>query len=109
MTVITGLTRGGEEYTPEFVTDINQANCIGCGRCFKVCPRDVFDLVDREAPLLVYIVGGEPLVRFRELNEILPQVCARTVETHLVTSAVRPIPAEWAKLDNLRGVAGRII
>ena len=48
MTVITGLTKGGELYTPEFVTEINQANCIGCGRCFKVCPRDVFDLVDRE-------------------------------------------------------------
>lgn len=48
MSLITGLTRGGEEYTPEFVTQINQANCIGCGRCFKVCPRDVFDLVDRD-------------------------------------------------------------
>ena len=29
-------------------TDLNEANCIGCGRCFKVCPRDVFELVDRE-------------------------------------------------------------
>lgn len=48
MTVITGLTRGGAEYTPAFVMDINQASCIGCGRCFKVCPRDVFDLVDRD-------------------------------------------------------------
>jgi Nif-specific ferredoxin III len=48
MSFVTGLTRGGEEYTPEFVMDINQASCIGCGRCFKVCPRDVFDLVERE-------------------------------------------------------------
>ncbi|MCG7865288.1 MAG: ferredoxin III, nif-specific [gamma proteobacterium symbiont of Stewartia floridana] len=48
MSVITGLTRGGEEYTPAFVMEINQQNCIGCGRCFKVCPRDVFDLIDRE-------------------------------------------------------------
>ena len=48
MTMITGLTRGGEEYIPAFVMDINQENCIGCGRCFKVCPRDVFDLIDRE-------------------------------------------------------------
>lgn len=46
--MITGVTRGGTSWTPEFVTDINQANCIGCGRCFKVCPRDVFDLVERE-------------------------------------------------------------
>ncbi|MGV6816735.1 MAG: ferredoxin III, nif-specific [Thiotrichales bacterium] len=48
MSMIVGLTRGGEEYTPEFVAELNQSNCIGCGRCFKVCPRDVFDLVDRE-------------------------------------------------------------
>ena len=48
MNVITGVTRGGEAYTPAFVIDINQANCIGCGRCFKVCPREVFDLIERE-------------------------------------------------------------
>ena len=24
------------------------AACIGCGRCYKVCPRDVLDLIDRE-------------------------------------------------------------
>ena len=48
MSVITGLTRGGESYTPAFVIDINQASCIGCGRCFKVCPREVFDLIERE-------------------------------------------------------------
>ncbi|MCU7940203.1 MAG: 4Fe-4S binding protein [gamma proteobacterium symbiont of Bathyaustriella thionipta] len=48
MSTITGLTRGGEVYTPAFVININQLDCIGCGRCFKVCPRDVFDLVERE-------------------------------------------------------------
>ena len=48
MSLITGLTRGGESYTPAFVIDINQASCIGCGRCFKVCPREVFDLIERE-------------------------------------------------------------
>lgn len=46
---VTGTTRGGEEWTPTFITDLNQETCIGCGRCFKVCPRDVFDLVEREA------------------------------------------------------------
>jgi Nif-specific ferredoxin III len=48
MSVITGITRGGVEWTPAFVTNINQNNCIGCGRCYKVCPRDVFELVDRD-------------------------------------------------------------
>jgi Nif-specific ferredoxin III len=48
MNVITGLTRGGLEWTPAFITGLNQGKCIGCGRCFKVCPRDVFELVERE-------------------------------------------------------------
>lgn len=44
---VVGLTRGGTEWTPQFVTEINQATCIGCGRCYKACPRDVFELVER--------------------------------------------------------------
>jgi Nif-specific ferredoxin III len=48
MTTITGITRGGTEWIPAFITDLNQGTCIGCGRCFKACPRDVFELVERE-------------------------------------------------------------
>jgi MoaA/NifB/PqqE/SkfB family radical SAM enzyme len=59
------------------------------------------DLIDRYRPLHVSIVGGEPLVRFRELNEILPQLEARGLVVHLVTSAVRPIPIEWAGTKKL--------
>src|SRR6516162_4829964 len=52
-------------------------------------------LVDQHQPLHVSIVGGEPLVRFRELNEILPRLDSGRIRTHVVTSAVRPIPMEW--------------
>jgi Nif-specific ferredoxin III len=48
MSHMTGLTRGGAAWIPAFVADLNQARCIGCGRCFKVCPRDVFELIDRD-------------------------------------------------------------
>ena len=48
---VTGVTFGGTEWTPAYVTDINQKTCIGCGRCFKVCPRDVFDLVEKAEAL----------------------------------------------------------
>lgn len=47
MEMITGITRGGTPYTPKFVTSLNMANCIGCGRCYKVCPRSVFELIER--------------------------------------------------------------
>ena len=46
--MISGLTRGGTAWTPEFVVALKQENCIGCGRCYKVCPRQVLDLVERE-------------------------------------------------------------
>jgi Nif-specific ferredoxin III len=47
MNAMTGLTRGGRSWVPSFVTHLNQKTCIGCGRCYKVCSRDVFELVER--------------------------------------------------------------
>ena len=61
-------------------------------------------LVDRHRPLHVSIVGGEPLVRYRELGVILPQLAERGIHTQLVTSAVRQIPTEWAALRRLQVV-----
>ena len=47
MEPITGLTLNGTVWTPQFVTELNPKKCIGCGRCYKVCPRDVLDLIVR--------------------------------------------------------------
>ena len=54
--------------------------------------RRFMAMIDRHRPLHVSIVGGEPLVRYRELGKILPQLAERDIHTQLVTSAVRPIP-----------------
>lgn len=35
----------GKTWEPNFVQNINEETCIGCGRCFKVCPRGVLELV----------------------------------------------------------------
>jgi MoaA/NifB/PqqE/SkfB family radical SAM enzyme len=59
-------------------------------------------LVARHRPLHVSIVGGEPLVRYRELNEILPRLADLGIHTQLVTSAVRRIPPEWAHIHDLQ-------
>lgn len=42
MPEITGLTQSGESWTPKFVNTLDQQKCIGCGRCYNVCTRDVF-------------------------------------------------------------------
>ena len=62
----------------------------------------VLALVDEEQPLHLSIIGGEPLVRFRELNVLLPLLSARGVFVQLVTSAVRPIPLQWASIPRLQ-------
>ena len=61
----------------------------------------VMALVDRQRPLHVSIVGGEPLVRYRELMTILPLLSKRGIHTQLVTSAVREIPAEFRGIPHL--------
>ena len=35
----------GETWVPTFVQSLDDQKCIGCGRCFKVCPRGVLELV----------------------------------------------------------------
>ena len=61
----------------------------------------VLKLVEEYKPMHLSIVGGDPLVRYRELEVLLPQLVKRT-KVQVVTSAFRPIPAEWATLPNLQ-------
>jgi MoaA/NifB/PqqE/SkfB family radical SAM enzyme len=64
----------------------------------------VLDVVKRHNPLHLSIVGGEPLVRFRELEVLLPKLTGMGVHTQVVTSAVRPIPEAWANMPKLQVV-----
>lgn len=61
----------------------------------------VLNLVNRYRPLHLSIVGGEPLIRFRELNTLLPELSKRGIVVQLVTSAVREIPLSWSQIKNL--------
>jgi sulfatase maturation enzyme AslB (radical SAM superfamily) len=61
----------------------------------------VLALVRRFKPIHLSIVGGEPLVRHRELGILLPKLADMKIEVQLVTSAVRPIPPEWRNIPSL--------
>ena len=61
----------------------------------------VLALVKKYKPLHLSIVGGEPLVRFRELNVLLPELSKSGLAVQVVTSAVREIPREWSEIENL--------
>ena len=64
----------------------------------------VLALIDEQRPVHVSLVGGDPLVRYRELDSLLPQIESRGVFTQVVTSAFRVIPAAWMALKNLNVV-----
>jgi MoaA/NifB/PqqE/SkfB family radical SAM enzyme len=64
--------------------------------------RRVLALVDEHQPLHLSIVGGDPLVRYRELEVLLPQLSQRGIHVQVVTSAFRPISPAWASIPNLR-------
>lgn len=63
--------------------------------------QGVLALVDEYRPLHLSIVGGDPLVRHREVTSLLPELDARGVHVQIVTSAFRPIPEEWSQFDRL--------
>jgi len=57
----------------------------------------VLEVVDRLKPLHLSIVGGDPLVRYRELEKIVPAIVARGIHVQIVTSAFRTFPMEWTE------------
>jgi MoaA/NifB/PqqE/SkfB family radical SAM enzyme len=106
-------------YTPAMSIEITRECPLQCPGCYaygndhlggEVTLREVRDykgqqlidgvigLVEKHRPLHVSIVGGEPLVRYRELNTLLPVLASRGIYTQVVTSAVREIPLAWREI-----------
>jgi len=109
-------------YTPFLSIEITKECPLHCPGCYAYSPdhlgpltqlRQLADyrgadlvsavvaVVRRFRPVHVSIVGGEPLVRYRELCVLLPILDRMGIEVQLVTSAVRPIPEEWNALLSL--------
>lgn len=68
----------------------------------KALVEGVVNLVRKHKPLHVSLVGGEPLVRHRELSQILPILSGMDIFSLVVTSGVIPIPTEWMSLRRVR-------
>jgi sulfatase maturation enzyme AslB (radical SAM superfamily) len=64
----------------------------------------VLEVVDRLKPLHLSIVGGDPLVRFRELEVLIPQLVGRGIHVQIVTSAFRTMGPNWASVPRLHVV-----
>src|SRR5437667_2858116 len=64
----------------------------------------VLGLIDEYKPLHLSIVGGDPLVRYRELEILLPELHRRGLRIQLVTSAFRPLPEICRSLPHVKVV-----
>jgi MoaA/NifB/PqqE/SkfB family radical SAM enzyme len=110
-------------YTPAMSIEITRECPLRCPGCYaygdehlggEITLREVRDfkgqelidgvlaLVEKHRPLHLSIVGGEPLVRYRELGTLLPILAERGIHVQLVTSAVREIPREWHGLRRFK-------
>ena len=109
-------------YTPSLSIEITRECPLRCPGCYaygsdhlggSLTLREVNDfkgqalidgvigLVQKYRPVHVSLVGGEPLVRFRELDVLLPRLSQMGLHVQVVTSAVRRIPVEWASIPRL--------
>lgn len=61
----------------------------------------VLHVVDERKPLHLSLVGGDPLVRYRELEQLMPHLVARNIFTQVVTSAFREIPKAWKAMPRV--------
>jgi len=61
----------------------------------------VLEVVDTLKPLHLSIVGGDPLVRYRELEVMVPLLLDRGIHVQLVTSAFRPLAPAWATFAHM--------
>lgn len=61
----------------------------------------VLRLVDQHKPLHLSLVGGDPLVRYRELELLMPQLVDRGIFVQVVTSAFRTIPSAWKEMPRV--------
>ena len=59
--VVTITLPDGRSWVPKFVKGIDQEKCIGCGRCFRVCGRQVLQLVgiDEDGEIIPLELGED--------------------------------------------------
>ncbi len=97
--------RDGRLWMPEFLTAIDPETCIGCGRCYKVCGRDVMTLKGLNDEGEIVPLDDEDADDFEKkvmaMNDIgacigcgaCARVCPTSCQTHTPASELEPLEA----------------
>lgn len=77
MSVFSVTLPSGVEWIPNFVQSIDDEKCIGCGRCFKTCGRDVLALMamDDEGELIAIDDGDDDEYEKKVMTVAHPENC----------------------------------
>jgi MoaA/NifB/PqqE/SkfB family radical SAM enzyme len=122
-TLLTAAGRMLRGYSPLLSIEITRECPLRCPGCYAYEPMHlgggitlrqvndlhgdplverVLDLIRSHRPVQVSFVGGEPLIRHKELSRILPVVSEWGIYSLVVTSAVLPFPREWNTIPRVR-------
>ena len=115
MAQITGPDPRGVEWTPEFVTNLDQAKCRLWPRCCKVCPRNVLDLVERGSEddddsdddnmMVMSIANGADCIGCGSCGRVCPEGLLHLRAGERVMAGAEPVAAVAPQPDAATGAA----
>ncbi len=95
--VITGKTKSGKKWIPRFISTLDSENCLGCGRCFKICGKGVLapsemDDEDDEPRMVMEIVNAEDCIGCEACGKVCVKKCqtfsrATLIELEITSSS----------------------
>jgi Nif-specific ferredoxin III len=91
-------TRDGRSFEPRYLLKIDAGTCIGCGRCYKVCGREVMTLkgIDDEGGIVEIDDDDEVERKVMVMNDVgacigcgaCARVCPTNCQTHGADTAL---------------------
>jgi Nif-specific ferredoxin III len=94
---MSNATRDGRDWRPDYLVAIDAKKCIGCGRCYKVCGREVMTLkgINDEGILVELDEDDEVEKKIMVMNDegacigcgACARVCPTNCQTHSAAAA----------------------
>ena len=76
-----------------YIVVVNEQMCVGCGKCVKVCPRDVLQLIPKSARVAITCSTKDKLKAVMDVCKVGCIHCGKCVKT---------CPAKAITMDNDR-------